>query len=274
MIAPDELGELLLAEGLSRKTVACYMRAAVAASRVLGDLDAVPASAIAAYAETLPPTRSSRALLRSALRAYARVTGAPLPWRAVRVPRHPRMRCRALDDVAGSQMEQTAASLAAAGDRRGVAVLVGLYTGMRRSEISSLRWSQLGADGWLHVSSKGAARSFPVHPIALAALRAWAAVAPSGPRIFTGAGGGELHPTTLWTWVRQVAALAGLPPVGVHVLRHTALSAALDRTGDLRAVQELAGHARPETTAGYTRVRRDRLSAAVAAIDYRGETPL
>ena len=57
-------------------------------------------------------------------------------------------------------------------------------------------------------------------------------------------------------------------PVATHVLRHTALATALDATGDLRAVQELAGHARPETTAGYTRVRRDRLEAAVSAISY------
>ena len=41
-----------------------------------------------------------------------------------------------------------------------------------------------------------------------------------------------------------------------------------DNTGDLRAVQSLAGHASPETTAGYTRATRARLVAAVTAIEY------
>jgi len=57
-------------------------------------------------------------------------------------------------------------------------------------------------------------------------------------------------------------------PVRPHELRHTALATALDRTKDLRAVMTFAGHARPETTAGYTRTTRKRLEAVVAAIDY------
>lgn len=86
--------------------------------------------------------------------------------------------------------------------------------------------------------------------------------------MFTGAGGGPLNPTTVWTWVRTVAASAGLPSVPTHVLRHTCLTTALEATGDLRAVQEFAGHARPETTAGYTRTSKRRLEAAVASICY------
>jgi site-specific recombinase XerD len=73
---------------------------------------------------------------------------------------------------------------------------------------------------------------------------------------------------TIWAWVRLVAEEAGLPPVAPHVLRHTCLSAANDATGDLRAVQALAGHAKVETTSGYSRAGKRRLEAAVAAIDY------
>ena len=267
----DALAEELLGRGFARKTIAVYLIALRQATRSI-DLDTVTAGELAAYAETLPHTRSSRALLRSALVAYWSATGRQGPAKAVRVPKKPRMRCRALD-------EATAAALAAAAlrrrDRKGLAVLLGLYAGLRRTEIAGLRWSQVTDDGWLTVVGKGTAtRSIPLHPAvvdAMAAVRV-DSLSPGGrqgrDRIFPGAGGGPLNPTTVWTWARLVAAEAGLPPVATHVLRHTALATALDATGDLRAVQELAGHARPETTAGYTRVRRDRLVAAVSAISY------
>jgi integrase len=52
------------------------------------------------------------------------------------------------------------------------------------------------------------------------------------------------------------------------VLRHTALAEANDRSRDLRTVQEIARHSRPETTAGYTRTTSRRMAAVVAMIDY------
>jgi integrase/recombinase XerC len=86
--------------------------------------------------------------------------------------------------------------------------------------------------------------------------------------VFPGRFGGPQNPTTVWGWVREVSSTAGLPPVPTHVLRHTALATALDATGDLRTVQEIAGHASPETTAGYTRVTRKAMARAIGAIDY------
>ena len=53
-----------------------------------------------------------------------------------------------------------------------------------------------------------------------------------------------------------------------HRLRHTALTTANDVTGDLRAVQDFAGHTDPAVTARYTRTSRDALSRAVMALDY------
>ena len=53
-------------------------------------------------------------------------------------------------------------------------------------------------------------------------------------------------------------------------LRHTAIATANDRTGDLRAAQEFARHARPETTAIYTRATAKRLWEALLALDYLG----
>lgn len=46
------------------------------------------------------------------------------------------------------------------------------------------------------------------------------------------------------------------------------LATANDNTGDLRAVQSFAGHAKPETTSLYTRANARRLAAVVASIDY------
>jgi integrase/recombinase XerD len=260
--------EASTARGLARKTISVYLVALRKADRSI-DVDACTAEELRTYADTLPRTRWSRALLRSSLLAYWRATGrVDGPAGAIPVPSKPRMACRALEDA-------DAAALAAAaglrGDLKGLAVLLGLYTGLRRSEIASLRWSDVDATGWVTVVGKGdVTRTFPLHD----ELRAVLATTARRPArrghdwIFRGRWGEPVHPTTIWLWVREVADAAGLGAVPTHVLRHTALATALDNCRDLRAVQELAGHARPETTAGYTRVTRRRLVEAVTAIHY------
>ncbi len=85
MVSLDDVAEELLAAGRSRKTIAVYLTALRAAARSV-TLDSVGATELAAYAETLPAGRSSRALLRSALAAYWSVTGRRGPLGAVRVP--------------------------------------------------------------------------------------------------------------------------------------------------------------------------------------------
>jgi integrase len=270
----DAVSEAMTARGLSRKTIAVYLGALRAACESI-DPDAVTAGELRAYAETLPRTRWSRSLLRSSLLAYWATTGRrDGPAAAIPVPSKPRMRCRALED-------HDAAVLAAAarkrGDLKGLAVLIGLYTGLRRNEIARLRWSDVDDTGWVTVVGKGdVTRTFPVHSTlarAFASRRPQARPARRGHDwIFRGRWTEPVHPTTIWLWVREVAEEAGLEAVPTHVLRHTALATALDNCRDLRAVQELAGHARPETTAGYTRVTRSRLLDAVEAIAYGEES--
>lgn len=254
--------------GLSETSAVLYARTvptvAARAAALRLDLDVVDVPDLDVLAAEWPWSRSSRQLLRSTLRwwwEYRGRVGAPVE--AIRVPGKPPGRCRAVPETAAAALARHAA---ARGGPEGLAVLLGLYGGLRRAEIASLRWDQCG-DGWLTVVGKGdRTRHVPLHPVladALARRRA------RGPFVFPGRGGaGHVCPTTVWGWVRRVAEEAGVGPVSVHRLRHTALATALDATRDLRAVQQLAGHARPETTAIYTRTTDRRLIAVVNAIDY------
>jgi integrase len=270
--------EAFVAAGYSRKTIAVYLTALRRLDAWLSErgieLASAPLGSVVEYAETLPHTRSSRALLRSSLRAFWSTVGRAESLAAIRVPSHPRMRCLALEDIAAARL---AAAARARGDLKGLAVLFGLYAGLRRNEIARLRWRDIDQLGWVTLVGKGdVTRALPLHRVLLESARSVrAGLAPppdgspgSSPWVFPGRWGGPVNPTTIWLWVRAVAHGAGLPPIPTHVLRHTCLATALDATRDLRAVQELAGHARPETTAGYTRVRRDRLVDAVSAIEY------
>lgn len=276
----DLFVDRMIASGYATKTAVIYRRVLIAADRWAIDngtrLDTIDAATLRKYAETLPRSHSSRASLRSALRIHwsltARYDG---PLGAVRVPRKRRTTCRALDPGTSASLERIAR---ARRDRKGLAVLIGLYAGLRRAEIAGLRYSDIGNDDWLTIEGKGnIIREFPLHPVVVEALRAHRAAGSIGPVrsqdagfVFPGRWGGGANPATVWGWVREVSVAGGLDPIATHVLRHTALTNALDATRDLRAVQEIAGHASPETTAGYTRSTRRRITEAVLAIDYSG----
>lgn len=262
----DDFQTYLRRRGMSQSTAALYARMArafdarcrrlgtTAAAIDLPELDELVAQ--------IPRTRSSRQQLRSVLGHLWAFHGRSGPLDAIEVPSKPRMRSRALDEGPALHLERMARL---SGYPEGTAVLLGLYGALRRTEIATLRWSSL-ADGWLHFVGKGSvSASIPLHPVPLAALLA---VERRGEYVFPGLRDqGHVSPTTIWLWTKHVGERAGLV-VTTHQLRHTALTTALDRTHDLRAVQELARHARPETTAGYTRVNARRLTAIVAAIDY------
>jgi len=124
--------------------------------------------------------------------------------------------------------------------------------------------------GWIdldaaeaHVFGKGSKRrSLPVGRAALAALRAWLALReqPFGARLadgalFVGRRGARLSAASVWARLRQRGQQAGLStPVHPHMLRHSFASHLLQSSGDLRAVQELLGHASITTTQAYTRL--------------------
>lgn len=127
------------------------------------------------------------------------------------------------------------------------------------------------ARGWIdldaaeaHVLGKGSKRrTVPVGKAALAALHAWLALRSQGlpasqlcdPALFIGVRGARLSAASVWQRLRERSISTGMTtPVHPHMLRHSFASHVLQSSQDLRAVQELLGHASITTTQVYTRL--------------------
>jgi integrase len=265
------LVEAFFTKGLSRRSVALYLTAIRKVQTWCATNDysvaTMPVHAVMDYAEELPYTWASRRRLRSALMHYWEATGRENPpLKAIRVPKQPRMISKALDEKPAAILLRAAR---ARRDTKGLVVLLGLQLGLRRFEIASLRWSAFDSDHrWITIVGKGdVTETLPVHPDVRKALLAVRPKGTPGEWVFPGRDG-HISPATAWTWTIQVAKEAGLGHIATHVLRHTCLTTANDQTKDLRAVQAFARHARPETTAGYTRVHRDRLVDVMNSLSY------
>jgi integrase/recombinase XerC len=128
------------------------------------------------------------------------------------------------------------------------------------------------ADATAHVLGKGGRRrSVPVGRAALLALAAWlqargTLAAPGEPALFVTVHGTRLTQSQVRSRLAALAADAGLPTrVHPHMLRHSFASHLLQSSGDLRAVQELLGHASIGTTQVYTRLDFQHLAKAYDA---------
>ena len=136
-----------------------------------------------------------------------------------------------------------------------------LYSsGLRLSELVNLPLSQLDlAAGMVRVTGKGGkTREVPVGRFALAAVRSWLPEREKLARreeytLFVGRNGARLTPRAVQYRVKQWALKLGIAAdVHPHVLRHSFASHVLQSSGDLRAVQEMLGHANISTTQVYT----------------------
>jgi len=150
---------------------------------------------------------------------------------------------------------------------RDAAVLALLYgSGLRLSEALSLKRSGLraGQDA-ITVTGKGSkTRMVPLLPqvaklIADYVVLCPLALPPDGP-LFIGARGGPLLPRIVQLAMARLRGALGLPDTATpHALRHSFATHLLARGGDLRAIQELLGHASLSTTQIYTAVDAERL---------------
>ena len=133
-------------------------------------------------------------------------------------------------------------------------------SGLRLSELATLRWDQLDtASGLLRVTGKGnKTRLVPIGSYAVQALDAWRRVRGNfagfeEPCVFVSRRGRPISVRTIQSRIRHWARKQGLPQrVHPHLLRHSFASHLLESSGDLRAVQELLGHADISTTQVYT----------------------
>ncbi|MCE0523599.1 MAG: tyrosine recombinase [Methylacidiphilales bacterium] len=150
------------------------------------------------------------------------------------------------------------------------ALLEVLYaSGLRAGEITGLRLENyLREEKLLRVIGKGnRERVVPVGEKAVAALDLWLArgrpllvKSKTGGEIFLGDHGRKLTTARIWQIVHEMAKLAGLKKkIWPHLLRHSFATHLLSHGADLRAIQEMLGHASLATTQVYTHVDQARL---------------
>jgi integrase/recombinase XerC len=150
---------------------------------------------------------------------------------------------------------------------RDAAVLALLYgAGLRVSEALGLKRKDcMGARDAITVTGKGnKTRMVPLLPQIAKAVTDYVALCPfelppNGP-LFVGARGGPLSPRVVQLTMARLRGALGLPDSATpHALRHSFATHLLARGGDLRAIQELLGHASLSTTQIYTAVDTERL---------------
>ena len=269
----------------SPRTVDAYRRDLAQLSRLNGGVDLaqlkeadVRRCAARLHGAGLSPASLARAL--SAWRSFYRwlgdrqslpcnpVVGVRAPRRAKRLPK-----ALAVDDAVRLASQAPIDGALALRDRAMVELLYS--SGLRLAELVSLDWRHFAREGssaasvsWLDlqarevvVTGKGSkTRSVPVGAAAIEALQAWLAVRgglarPEAPALFVSTRGTRISARNVEVRIARLGKLLGLGvPVHPHVLRHSMASHVLQSSGDLRAVQELLGHANIATTQIYTQL--------------------
>lgn len=155
--------------------------------------------------------------------------------------------------------------------KRNIALLTLLYgCGLRIAEALALNESDAPTGEAMTVLGKGRKERFvPVLPAVRTAIAEYLDASPytgsgEGP-LFRGARGGRLNPDGARKPIRMLRAALGLPETATpHALRHSFATHLLAAGGDLRAIQELLGHASLSTTQRYTEVDTAKMMAEYA----------
>jgi len=280
------LDHLVVERQLSPNTLECYRRDLDALVACLDGNGTAIASAgaedirafiAAEHRRGLSPKSLQRRL--SAVRSFYRwmlkrgmVKANPAD--AVRAPKAQRKLPQVLDpDEAKALVEVPTDAPLGLRDR---ALLELFYSsGLRLSELCGLRWGDLDlGEGLVTVLGKGRKqRTVPVGSHACRALAEWRGTtggATDAP-VFPGRNG-PITPRAVQLRLRQLAQRQGLfKRVHPHLLRHSFASHVLESSGDLRAVQELLGHADIATTQIYTHLDYQHLAKVYDAAHPRAK---
>lgn len=278
----DYLGYLAIERGASSNTIVAYRRdltdyVAFLEARSVQDIDTVSRDDLSEFvrdvrARGFAPTSVERKvaaikgfhkfLVREGVSENNPSARLPLPKVPERLPD-----VISIDDaerLLGQPFEDGPAGL------RDRALLETLYgCGVRVSEIVGLDTTDIDLDdGFLRVFGKGSKeRLVPIGGMAQQALSAYlsagrsrlrpgSSVRPSESAVFLNARGGRLSRQSVFRIVRARGALVGLHGLHPHTLRHSFATHLLEGGADLRALQEMLGHADISTTQVYTHVDR------------------
>lgn len=242
----------LRARGCRRETISLRRYHAIRAMEELGHPNTWTVKKVEAYLanpDWSPATRrSAHASLKAFVCTVDDIDGAGV-IDAIPAPRVPRGVPRPLGD------DVIRAALARADERTALMVELMAYGGLRRGEVAQVRGEHVTGQ-WLRVAGKGGhTRMVPLPPHLAARVErrgdGW---------IFPGQIEGHLS-------ARRVGELVGeCLPNGMtpHQLRHRYATTVYRASHDIRAVQELLGHARLDTTMVYMAVDSDSLAGAAA----------
>jgi integrase/recombinase XerC len=277
----EYLAGLAHARRLSEHTLRSYaheleMLVQLAGGRTLASLTATDMRGAVARAHAGGLSARSIAHRLSAWRAFYRWLGErhelpANPVAAVRAPKQPKRLPKALSVDDATALMEASPPPNAEGVRDHAILELFYSSGLRLSELVGLdvafvEESGYRSAGWLDLScaevtvlGKGKrVRTVPVGRKALEAIGAWLAVrgqfvkAEPNP-LFLSVRGQRMSPNAVRERVKRAALAAGIPAnVHPHVLRHSFATHLLQSSGDLRAVQELLGHASVAATQIYT----------------------
>jgi integrase/recombinase XerC len=257
-----QFGRFLLASGLASSPL---------------DPASLSSDAVRAYLEWLDRKggkHTSLARKLAAIRSFYRflirrglVTGNPVE--GLRTPKQPRRLPRVLtkDDADALMSFPNGHTIGSLRDR---AILETLYsTGARVSEAVLLNVGDVHAsEGLVRLQGKGRKeRIVPIGSVALDAIRCYRASLPghpaavASPALFCNRRGGRLTSRSVARLVARYSSRLASGSVSPHTLRHSFATHLLDEGADLRAIQEMLGHASLSTTQRYTHVATDQLLA-------------
>ena len=190
------------------------------------------------------------------------------PVQNIKAPKKPQRLPRAIErDTLNGLLDQPAAADDALA-LRDQAIAELLYgSGLRLAELASLNVDDVFLDaGWLNVLGKGnKQRQVPLTQSSVAWLRKWLAQRPAQPHetaLFTTQHGTRLGSRQIAKRLDQWAQQHGSPQhISPHMLRHSFAGHLLQASRDLRAVQDLLGHASLSSTQIYTKLDFDHLAA-------------